>query len=198
MAQFELLIANCSMLRPFSVSQGKSSAAQGAIISYFPGCPEDYEVSRSIFGGALIKQLISGRIEIFHPDGTVTLRNPTEEELQRRLEVGQQSSSQQCLCDEAITEDLLRRMLLVYKDTFTEDAVSSSATLGRPGHWVRAARVQQRQNSEKERWQLEGKQDTKEAAAQRQKWQKGGTSGRQGKSVQRKDRSRRQLRASGG
>lgn len=120
----------------FTGLEGKSNAAQGAIISYFPGCPEDYEVSRSIFGGALIKQLISGRIEIFHPDGTVTLRNPTEEELQRRLEVGQHSSSQQHLCDGAITEDLLKRMLLVYKDTFTEDAVSSSATLGRPGHWV--------------------------------------------------------------
>eukprot|EP00435_Cladocopium_sp_Y103_P050044 s835_g15.t1 len=56
---------------------------------------------------------------------------------------------------------------------------------GADGDAVRlcAKRVQQRQNSEKEHRQLEGKQNTKEAAAQRQKWQKSGTSGRQGKSV---------------
>jgi len=102
--------------------------------SYFPGCPEDYEVSRTITGAALIKQLVSGRVEIFHADGTSSIRNPTEEELQRQLEAGHQSLSQQSLCEDESKEDLLKRMLQVYKEIF--DQRDFNASVGRPGHWV--------------------------------------------------------------
>ena len=35
---------------------------QGAV-SYLPGCAEDYEVSRMISEGCLVKRLVSGRLE---------------------------------------------------------------------------------------------------------------------------------------
>lgn len=51
---------------------------------YF-GCPEDIEVSRShLRNGVVIRRLLSGRLEMFSPDGTCSVRNPTLQEVKKR------------------------------------------------------------------------------------------------------------------
>eukprot|EP00913_Durusdinium_trenchii_P000414 g379.t2 len=139
-----------------AAEQATNSLPTQGLTSYFPGCPEDYEVSRTIRSGTLIKQLVSGRVEIFHADGTTAFRNPTEEELQQRQGDGvvPSSGSQRKLCEEAKKEDLLKRMhqdgnlsesadldlkmicceLAVYQDTFVDPEASKH--VGLPGHWV--------------------------------------------------------------
>lgn len=119
-----------------AAEQATNSLPTQGLTSYFPGCPEDYEVSRTIRSGTLIKQLVSGRVEIFHADGTTAFRNPTEEELQQRQGDGvvPSSGSQRKLCEEAKKEDLLKRMHQVYQDTFVDPEASKH--VGLPGHWV--------------------------------------------------------------
>merc|ERR1719262_185805 len=52
-----------------------------------PGCPEDFEVERRVTPlGSVVRKLLSGRLELYHPDGTTCIRNPKVSELTHTVE----------------------------------------------------------------------------------------------------------------
>lgn len=64
-------------------SSSGSSWSSGAL----PGGPEDCELARTVTPfGSVVRELLSGRREVYHPDGTCAARNPTLEELQEHCE----------------------------------------------------------------------------------------------------------------
>ena len=119
------MLSNGSIrLIPDSTSKPENEA--GAPL---PGCAEDGEVSRTITGQAVIRTLVSGRIEVLHADGTSACRSPTAEELQTRLEESPCRSQQGC-CDDAAKRELLTKMLQAYKDAAADEPRFC------PGQWV--------------------------------------------------------------
>uniref|UniRef100_A0A0G4FL63 Uncharacterized protein n=1 Tax=Chromera velia CCMP2878 TaxID=1169474 RepID=A0A0G4FL63_9ALVE len=73
-----------------AAGDGGGAAGTGGVKDLFRrriffGCGEDVETSRSVSTkGVVARQLLSGRREVFYPDGTTSVRNPTIEELQAR------------------------------------------------------------------------------------------------------------------
>merc|ERR1712190_33379 len=54
---------------------------------FLPGCSEDVEIMRTITPlGTLTRNQLSGRVEIYHADGSTAMRNPTLEEMRAQLE----------------------------------------------------------------------------------------------------------------
>lgn len=129
--------ASIQLLRslPLSSSSTPSGSGKASQRRFHPGCAEDLEVSRTILPlGTVARRLLSGRREVFHPDGTTAFRNPTFMELQQALKVLQATlggAPPDCL-------DLLQRLL---KDAAPEAELSAPPTsaakaAGMPGHWV--------------------------------------------------------------
>jgi len=61
-----------------------------------PGGPEDCEVARTVTPfGTVVRELLSGRREVYHPDGTCATRNPTLDELRVHCERWRQLGKQE-------------------------------------------------------------------------------------------------------
>jgi len=99
--------------------------------AFLPGSKADEEISRSILrSGIVCRTLLSGRVEVLHPDGTFAWRNPTEEELQGRVEALRRVGGAQL--------DTVVTMMQVYQSGFLRLASITPASLeaGIPGHWL--------------------------------------------------------------
>eukprot|EP00397_Hematodinium_sp_SG-2012_P001162 GEMP01001163.1.p1 GENE.GEMP01001163.1~~GEMP01001163.1.p1 ORF type:complete len:1774 (+),score=520.83 GEMP01001163.1:221-5542(+) len=99
----------------------------GTSTPYFvPGSDLDTEVERVVLkNGTLIRKLLSGRREMYFPDGTMAHRNPIKEELERALHN----------LHPDVSEDyhgFLRCLLFVVDAELGADTL----TQGAPGHWV--------------------------------------------------------------
>lgn len=98
----------------------------GADSAHFrPGDLEsDAEMSRRVTSsGTLIRSLLSGRVEVYYPDGTVSYRNPTVEELNGRAE------------SEA-SNDWLKHLQIAYGMSVGSTPSEVEISAGLPGHWV--------------------------------------------------------------
>lgn len=124
---------------PVSSSGSDPSANPRAI----PGDLEDVQLARSVNPfGILVLEMLSGRKEVYHPDGTRAIRNPTSEEIAARLQKMRVSRKVR-RCD-AISSSLLRRLeqIAASWEAFQATGYGSGAPLphlksaGIPGHWV--------------------------------------------------------------
>jgi len=105
---------------------------------FVPGCVEDVEVMRTVTpSGALIRRLLSGREEIYHPDGTTAVRNPTMKELSARLKELRAGPFKEA---ERPRLELLERLFQVYAATWAGPLVEAPGekekASGLPGHWL--------------------------------------------------------------
>jgi hypothetical protein len=91
-----------------------------------PGGPDDVEATRTVtWGGAITRELISGRYEVYHHDGTYAWRNPLVSELTDRREKFSIPSIRK----------RLDRIIPLYKDP--EGKPTKEQLLrGLPGHWI--------------------------------------------------------------
>ncbi|CAK0853487.1 unnamed protein product [Prorocentrum cordatum] len=122
------------MLAPPSPPPPVPPASRARVV---PGCPEDVEVSRTITPlGTLTRRLLSGRLEVYHTDGSSAVRNPTGAELDAivaglRGEPGSGGSG---------SLDFLERLSRAYGERHQEPLVAppdaKAVREGLPGHWV--------------------------------------------------------------
>ena len=95
-----------------------------------PGQAEDNEVSRRIQpDGSLIRTLLSGRLEIYHADGTVAVRNPLPSELDAGAQLDPTSSAGDWLAHVRATYQGMMRQK-------AEDISTAAIMSGLPGHWI--------------------------------------------------------------
>jgi hypothetical protein len=102
---------------------------------FVPGCPEDLEQSRTIMPfGTIVRKLISGRVEVLHPDGTTATRNPTTSELTSQIEQLARAGLEKGRLEK------LRRFNVgledLGKDSRTQPYTKKEKAAGLPGHWV--------------------------------------------------------------
>jgi len=101
-----------------------------------PGGIEDSEVARTVTPfGAVIREMFSGRREVYHPDGSVATRNPTIAELNARCERLRQTGN---LDEVRYLESLAafaREMLHGHEEVPTTPPSENAKSLGIPGHW---------------------------------------------------------------
>mmetsp|Transcript_78272 Transcript_78272/g.211767 ORF Transcript_78272/g.211767 Transcript_78272/m.211767 type:complete len:826 (-) Transcript_78272:345-2822(-) len=102
-----------------------------------PGGALDCELSRTVSPfGVLVRELLSGRREVHHPDGTRALRNPTAAEMRAQLDrlgsAGIRRASREALerMTEACEMEYGRGLLEV-----CERASAEAMFAGLPGHW---------------------------------------------------------------
>lgn len=115
------------------VSRSAEAAGDGNR-HFVPGCSEDVERSRTVMPlGTIVRKLLSGRVEILHPDGTTTTRNPTTAELEAQL----QSLTRARVGPHRL--EFLRRLLHAQKlktVSLSEAPSEKEKATGLPGHWV--------------------------------------------------------------
>lgn len=127
---------------PLALSEGaearRGPAADAEVQNGFaPGCPDDVEVSRTVTpAGCLCRRLLSGRVEVYQEDGTVSVRNPTLAELKQSLRDvrGRPDGAARGAVE------TLERLVKVYEEQFSgplrEPPSESLKVAGLPGHWV--------------------------------------------------------------
>jgi len=100
-----------------------------------PGGPGDVEVARTVTPlGVVTRELLSGRHEIYHPDGTRVFRNPPLTELQSRQERVRSRGA-------SVEADFLQDLLAAYTKLQTWQSSGKPPPQhvkaeGLPGHWV--------------------------------------------------------------
>lgn len=102
-----------------------------------PGSPEDFELARSVSpNGVLVRELLSGRKEVMHPDGVYAVRNPTLEEMRHRLELYQQPGALESAPDKEAVE-LLQGLIAMAEEASASIALPTEQqkAAGLPGHW---------------------------------------------------------------
>eukprot|EP00933_Yihiella_yeosuensis_P046918 TRINITY_DN4253_c0_g3_i1.p1 TRINITY_DN4253_c0_g3~~TRINITY_DN4253_c0_g3_i1.p1 ORF type:complete len:797 (+),score=205.33 TRINITY_DN4253_c0_g3_i1:341-2392(+) len=106
-----------------------------------PGDAEDLEVARMVTAfGVLTLERLSGRREVYHPDGIRAVRNPTLEEITtRRDKLREARKARRC---DVGTSALLRRMERIYAawkgqldELDPEEPSEQEKAMGLPGHW---------------------------------------------------------------
>jgi len=96
-----------------------------------PGGIQDFEVTRTVTPfGVLLRTLLSGRREVYHPDGTQAVRNPTVAEMRERC---QKEGGGPVL-------QLLERLAAAYEEVQGRQPSEKQPTMlekatGLPGHW---------------------------------------------------------------
>jgi len=113
-----------------SVVQSDTVSEHGPVYGKpVPGGQDDAEISRTVTtGGVIIRELLSGRREILHHDGTFCWRNPHVHELAARAASARGSH-----------RDLLQSILKEYREDrfiFNDVPPSDELVLGLPGHWI--------------------------------------------------------------
>jgi hypothetical protein len=90
-----------------------------------PGGRDDIELSRTVTqAGAVTRELVSGRREVFHHDGTYCWRNPQVEELASRIATMKQGIRERL-------ERIQKKYSVPKKKPTKEELVR-----GLPGHWI--------------------------------------------------------------
>uniref|UniRef100_A0A7S4Q9M4 Uncharacterized protein n=1 Tax=Alexandrium monilatum TaxID=311494 RepID=A0A7S4Q9M4_9DINO len=109
-------------------------ARLGGRPSPVPGGAGDPEVARTVAPlGVLVRSLLSGRREVYHPDGTRAVRNPTLREVEEQCQRHRAGGGGPLL-------DLLERMAAAYAQTHGGEPSAGPPTMrekisGLPGHW---------------------------------------------------------------
>ncbi|CAE8589690.1 unnamed protein product [Polarella glacialis] len=118
-----------------------SAAIPDGKLSAIPGDVEDLELSRTVtpFGVLLVEKL-SGRREVYHPDGIRAVRNPTVEDIKKTLQ-DLIASKHAKGCDSSLhaIQRRLERMVIGWQEVTVKnmDEASEQAKMyGLPGHWM--------------------------------------------------------------
>jgi len=119
-----------------SQDQAQERLPSGYEPHFKPGCPEDVELMRTVTPiGTVIRKLLSGRVEVHYTDGSTSIRNPTEGELQMQLD----DLRQKVVETGGARVELLERLCKFFPKELSPLSVKpdeKQKAAGLPGHWV--------------------------------------------------------------
>jgi len=126
--------SNGSVTQCHSSGVLQSTLAQTGVGVPEPGCPDDIQAVRTITPfGSLCIELLSGRVEVYHADGTRSLRNPTLEELQKRHEEMKLTGRTR---EARFLAKLVENYLVKFgEEPMQEPPKEEHKKAGLPGHW---------------------------------------------------------------